>query len=259
MMQTVLGNSSKVLVDQKSGSNLLYLPLDKLIQQIGGAGAERRDARRRRACRRAPPTPDAALATRSDARSRDALRNRDGSAAMKFAMPILAARRRAAARRVAVALHGRPAQVRDQVPARRVRRDEDRRRASTSRCRWCRTCKFYDKRNLTLDNPEPDRDDDVGEEAAARRLRRAVADHRRARSTTSRCRATRKPRGARLSQTVRANLAEEFNKRDVHEAISSARDEIMIGDAAEGRTPTRSRSASRSSTCGCAASSCRPT
>src|SRR6476660_3851351 len=34
MMQTVLGNSSKVLVDQKSGS-LLYLPLDKLIQQTG--------------------------------------------------------------------------------------------------------------------------------------------------------------------------------------------------------------------------------
>ena len=34
MMQSVLGNSSKVLVDQKAGSNsLLYLPLDKLIQQ----------------------------------------------------------------------------------------------------------------------------------------------------------------------------------------------------------------------------------
>src|SRR6478752_3888691 len=32
MMQSVLGNTSKVLVDQKSGS-LLYLPLDKLIQQ----------------------------------------------------------------------------------------------------------------------------------------------------------------------------------------------------------------------------------
>src|SRR6476660_1111493 len=34
MMQSVLGSSSKVLVDQKSGS-LLYLPLDKLIQQTG--------------------------------------------------------------------------------------------------------------------------------------------------------------------------------------------------------------------------------
>ena len=44
MMQTVVGNSSKVLVDQKAGSSsLLYLPLDKLIQQSG-----RRPARRRR-------------------------------------------------------------------------------------------------------------------------------------------------------------------------------------------------------------------
>src|SRR5436190_12729364 len=75
MMQTVLGNSSKVLVDQKSGS-LLYLPLDKLIQQsaapapsaaIPDVGA-------------VPPraaTPDAALAL-DPSRSRDALRNREG-------------------------------------------------------------------------------------------------------------------------------------------------------------------------------------
>ena len=32
MMQQVMTNSSKVLVDQKSGNSLLYLPLDKLIQ-----------------------------------------------------------------------------------------------------------------------------------------------------------------------------------------------------------------------------------
>ncbi|HET7261296.1 MAG TPA: protease modulator HflC [Casimicrobiaceae bacterium] len=85
--------------------------------------------------------------------------------------------------------------------------------------------KYYDKVNLTLDNPEPDRMTtsekkpllvdfvvlwkiiDVrqyyvsvqGDEEAARR---------------------------RLAQTVRANLAQEFNKHDVHEAISSARDKI---------------------------------
>lgn len=35
MMQQVLTSSSKVLVDQKSGSSLLYLPLDKLIQSTG--------------------------------------------------------------------------------------------------------------------------------------------------------------------------------------------------------------------------------
>ena len=85
--------------------------------------------------------------------------------------------------------------------------------------------RFYDNRNLTLENSEPDRVttsektpllvdfivlwriNDVkqyyvsvqGDEEAARR---------------------------RLSQTVRSNLAEEFNKRTMHDAISSERDRI---------------------------------
>jgi membrane protease subunit HflK len=38
MMQSVLTNSSKVVIDQKTGSgNLLYMPLDKLMQQAAGA------------------------------------------------------------------------------------------------------------------------------------------------------------------------------------------------------------------------------
>ena len=36
-MQQVYCNVSKVMVDSRSGSNLLYLPLDKLMQQAGGA------------------------------------------------------------------------------------------------------------------------------------------------------------------------------------------------------------------------------
>jgi modulator of FtsH protease HflK len=39
MMQSVLGNSTKVLIDQKAGGNLLYLPLDKLVQQSLSASA----------------------------------------------------------------------------------------------------------------------------------------------------------------------------------------------------------------------------
>ncbi|MDQ3185246.1 MAG: FtsH protease activity modulator HflK [Pseudomonadota bacterium] len=35
MMQQVLSSTSKVLVDQKNGNNLLYLPLDKLMQTSG--------------------------------------------------------------------------------------------------------------------------------------------------------------------------------------------------------------------------------
>jgi modulator of FtsH protease HflK len=37
-MRDVYSNVSKVMVDSQSGSNLLYLPLDKLVQQSGGSG-----------------------------------------------------------------------------------------------------------------------------------------------------------------------------------------------------------------------------
>ena len=76
MMQSVLGNSSKIYIDQKSGSNLLNLPLGQLLQQGGAAAAV------------APPAESAATPPRVSAtepavaidpsRSRDALRNREG-------------------------------------------------------------------------------------------------------------------------------------------------------------------------------------
>ena len=75
MMQSVVGNSSKVLVDQKAGSNsLLYLPLDKLIQQsapptvVSAPAAE--------APARAPAAPEPAAAA-DPGRSREALRTRE--------------------------------------------------------------------------------------------------------------------------------------------------------------------------------------
>ncbi len=37
MMQQVLSNTSKIVVDQKNGNNLLYLPLDKLINMSGSS------------------------------------------------------------------------------------------------------------------------------------------------------------------------------------------------------------------------------
>ena len=39
MMQQVMGNISKVLVDQKNGNSLLYLPLDKLVESTRTAGS----------------------------------------------------------------------------------------------------------------------------------------------------------------------------------------------------------------------------
>ncbi|MGL6112103.1 MAG: FtsH protease activity modulator HflK [Rubrivivax sp.] len=73
-MQQVFSNVSKVMVDSRSGSNLLYLPLDKLIQQAGTAGASATPAPAPMAAE-APPAAAAA-----DARSRDGGRSRDRDA-----------------------------------------------------------------------------------------------------------------------------------------------------------------------------------
>jgi len=73
MMQSVLGNTSKVIVDQKGSGNLLYMPLDKLMQQ--GAAAVAQDAQQPpRAA--APPTPEPPPAAEPP-RTRDGLRSRE--------------------------------------------------------------------------------------------------------------------------------------------------------------------------------------
>jgi membrane protease subunit HflK len=74
MMQSVLGNSSKVLVDQKNSSNLLYLPFDRLLQQ-GGAAAAAGDASAAPPRVVPPPEPSGQP---DPSRSRDSLRNREG-------------------------------------------------------------------------------------------------------------------------------------------------------------------------------------
>ena len=65
-MQQIMSNTSKVLVDQKGGNNLLYLPLDKLMQMAAPAATE--------AVKPAdtPPPPES-----TTARSREAFRSRD--------------------------------------------------------------------------------------------------------------------------------------------------------------------------------------
>ena len=42
-MQQIYGNVTKVLIDSKQGSNLLYLPLDKIMQQVGTVAAPQVD------------------------------------------------------------------------------------------------------------------------------------------------------------------------------------------------------------------------
>lgn len=71
-MQQILSNSSKIVVDQKSGGNLLYLPLDKLMQNSVTDPAAK------------PVTPENVVPAQPPAevspRSRDAFRSRDREA-----------------------------------------------------------------------------------------------------------------------------------------------------------------------------------
>lgn len=71
-MQTVMNNTSKVVVDQKGGNSLLYLPLDKLQQIVNQPNSGASDALLQPpvAATTTPPAP-------VDMRSRDALRSRD--------------------------------------------------------------------------------------------------------------------------------------------------------------------------------------
>ena len=85
--------------------------------------------------------------------------------------------------------------------------------------------KFYDKVNLTLDNPEPDRMTTSEKKPLLVNfivLWRIADVQKYYRSVQGDEEVARR----RLTQTVRANLAEEFNKRDVHAAISTERDTI---------------------------------
>jgi membrane protease subunit HflK len=75
-MQTVLASSSKVFVDQKSGS-LLYLPLDKLIQQATQSAGSPATPEVTIGPPRATPPADGAMSLDAS-RSREALRNREG-------------------------------------------------------------------------------------------------------------------------------------------------------------------------------------
>ena len=70
MMQSVLSTTSKVLVDQKGGNSLLYLPLDKLIAQgqVAGVAGE---------LPRTAPAAETTVTIDAPTRSRESLRGRE--------------------------------------------------------------------------------------------------------------------------------------------------------------------------------------
>jgi len=86
-MQQIFASTSKVMIDAKSGSNLLYLPLDKLIQQAAATDAQ---AAATRAAQQAASASQGANSTlpsdmmpsvevnrQRDPRSRESLRDRE--------------------------------------------------------------------------------------------------------------------------------------------------------------------------------------
>jgi len=70
MMEQVLSNTSKVIVDQKNGNNLLYLPLDKLIHMSGPSSSSGTVPEAQPV---SPPEPAADAASRT----REAFRGRE--------------------------------------------------------------------------------------------------------------------------------------------------------------------------------------
>jgi len=70
-MQQMLTSTSKILLDAKSGGNMLYLPLDKIMQMTAGALPETSAPASKQTLVEPAPNPDSA------ARSRDALRARE--------------------------------------------------------------------------------------------------------------------------------------------------------------------------------------
>jgi membrane protease subunit HflK len=73
-MQQILSSTTTVIVDQKSSGNLLFLPLDKLMQ-MSGASAPAQDAAASAQQPEVQPAP-----TGPDARTRDSFRNREREA-----------------------------------------------------------------------------------------------------------------------------------------------------------------------------------
>jgi len=71
-MQQIYTNVTKVMIDSKQGSNLLYLPLDKIIQQVGQGGAAAESS-----AAGAPAAPAAPASLSNDARTRDNSRTRE--------------------------------------------------------------------------------------------------------------------------------------------------------------------------------------
>ncbi|QNN56188.1 FtsH protease activity modulator HflK [Diaphorobacter ruginosibacter] len=79
-MQQIYSNVTKVVVDSSKGSNLLYLPLDKIMQSVSQASNTAAASAADAAPAATPPAATAAAVPSMDARNRDPNRSRDRDA-----------------------------------------------------------------------------------------------------------------------------------------------------------------------------------
>jgi membrane protease subunit HflK len=78
LMQQIFQSTSKVMVDAKSGSNLLYLPLDKLVAQTIANDTAARAVAQQQAAQQAPQTTQETIPTVDVHSSRANAREREG-------------------------------------------------------------------------------------------------------------------------------------------------------------------------------------
>ena len=77
-MQQIYSNVTKVVVDSKQGSNLMYLPLDKLMQMTASGAPLPSPAQE--SSNTTAPAPASTNGAAADPRSRESLRSRDRDA-----------------------------------------------------------------------------------------------------------------------------------------------------------------------------------
>jgi membrane protease subunit HflK len=71
-MQQIYSSVTKVLIDSRQGSNLLYLPLDKIMQQVSQGGVAAPET-----APAVPVPPPSASGSAVDSRTRDNGRTRE--------------------------------------------------------------------------------------------------------------------------------------------------------------------------------------
>jgi modulator of FtsH protease HflK len=76
-MQQIYSNTTKVMVDSRQGGNMLFLPLDKILQQVAAGGVAAAPAPDAAPPAATPGAPPSAGSSATDARTRDNGRNRD--------------------------------------------------------------------------------------------------------------------------------------------------------------------------------------